>query len=285
MNRGFLMLVLAELCFAVTTVFVKWVSTAGGADIPAVEITFFRFFFGVFIAYAALKQTGTSFKPNNVKLVIMRGLLNTVALICFFISVKYTTLTNANMLNMTYPVFIFLFSFLILRHKVKKMQWIYLAISTVGIYMVIQPNFGHILFGDIIGLVSGFSGGLAIMTLRQARKYDTTALILFYLMLIGTFVNGIILIPMFVQPTPMQWVYIIASALLGVAGQALLTSGYKHIDARRGGIISSSRIVFAATLGIFIFNERLNLELVVGGLLIMVALISLALGEKTKANT
>lgn len=280
MYRGFLLLMLAEFCFAVATVFVKWIGITKGAEVPAVEITFFRFVFGSIIAWGLLKKSGASFKPNNYKLVILRGLFNTLALICFFMAVQYTTLTNANMLNMTYPIFIFLFTFLFFKAKVKPTQWVYLLLSTLGIYLVIQPNFGHIMLGDIIGLASGFFGGFAILSLRQATKYDSTLIILFYMMLVGTVVNGLILIPFFVMPSPLQWVFIVISALLGVGGQALLTWGYKYIDARRGGIVSSSRILFAASMGIVIFNERVNLELVIGGLLIIVALVSLAWREQ-----
>jgi drug/metabolite transporter (DMT)-like permease len=275
MYRGVLLLLLAELCFAVATVFVKLATSYG--NIPAIEITFFRFFLGVFIAYAAMRRSKISFTPNNKKLVVMRGVLNTIALICFFTSVKYTTITNANMLNMTYPVFIFLFLPLFSKEKIKRVQWLYLLLSITGIYMVIQPNFSNLLFGDIIGLASGISGGLAIMTLRQARKFDSTALILFYLMLIGTVINGALLATVFVMPDSKQWVWIIASALLGVAGQTFLTSGYKFIEAEKGSIVSTSRIVFAFGLGWIFFNERINAELIAGAVLIIFSVVSLTL--------
>jgi drug/metabolite transporter (DMT)-like permease len=283
MYRGVILLMLAEFCFAAATVFAKFVTSQ--SEIPAVEITFFRFFFGIFLAYAVLRKTGSSFTPNNKKFVIWRGILNTIAVILFFTSVKYTTVTNANMLNMTYPVFIFMLMPFIGNEKIKPLQIIYLIMSITGVYLVIQPNFDHLIIGDLIGLVSGMVGGFSVMTLRKAREYDSTVLIIFYLMAIGTVINGSLLITVFKMPNLLQSVYIVVSALLGLAGQVFITSGYKYIEANKGSIISSSRIIFAVFLGLIFFNDRLNLELIIGGALILFSVVQLTLSERKLAKT
>ena len=55
-----------------------------------------------------------------------------------------------------------------------------------GIYLVIFPDFSNINKGDMIGLLSGIFAAFAIITLSVAREYDSTVLIVFYLMAIGT---------------------------------------------------------------------------------------------------
>lgn len=271
--RGIIMLLAAELSFAAATVFAKFVTNS--SSIPAVEITFFRFFFGIGISYWALRKSGFSFKPVNKKFVIWRGILNTFAVILFFTAVKHTTITNANMLNMTYPIFIFLFAPLFGIEKITLNKIAFLVLSIVGIYLVIQPNFDHFIMGDLIGLASGIVGGISVLTLRKARQTESTFLILFYLMAIGTFINGLFLIPVFEVPTFTQSLFITASALLGVAGQAFITYGYKFIEASKGSVISSSRIIFAVLLGVIIFDERMNVKLIVGAVLILYSVTSL----------
>jgi drug/metabolite transporter (DMT)-like permease len=282
MRKGVLMLLSAEFCFAAATVFAKFVTNA--SEIPAIEITFFRFAIGVIVAYFALKHIGGTFVPVKKKFIIWRSVLNTLAVILFFTSVKYTTVTNANMLNMTYPIFIFLFIPFFGNEKIKPVQLIYLAISTFGIYLVIQPNFGHLIFGDIIGLLSGIVGGASVLSLRKARETDSTFLILFYLMAIGTLLNGLILIPVFKLPDFRLLILILLSAIMGVLGQIFVTYGYKYIEASKGGIISSSRILFAVVMGITIFGERFNLKLALGAILILWAIISLTLQEQKMAR-
>jgi len=276
------MLVSAEFCFAAATVFAKLVTNI--SEIPAVEITFFRFILGFILAYFALKHIGGTFSPVKKKFIIWRSILNLIAVILFFTSVKYTTITNANMLNMTYPIFIFLFAPFFTNEKIVPIQIVYLAISTLGIYLVIQPNFNHLLIGDLIGLLSGIVGGASVLSLRRARETDSTFLILFYLMGIGTLLNGLMMVPVFKTPTQQQFIFMLISGALGVAGQAFVTYGYRYIEASKGGIISSSRILFAVLMGITIFGERFNLELAIGAILILWAIISLTLQEQKIAR-
>jgi drug/metabolite transporter (DMT)-like permease len=271
--KGFIMLAAAELSFALATVFAKFVTNA--SDISAIEITFFRFLFGFVVAYLALRKTGGSFIPNNKKFVIWRGVLNTIAVILFFTSVKFTTITNANMLNMTYPVFLFLFTPFFGSEKITIAKIISLILSITGIYLVIQPNFNHLLFGDLIGLLSGIVGGMSVLTLRKARETESTFLILFYLMTIGLVINGILMAPFFKLPNGTHLIFIIISALLGVAGQVFITYGYKYIEASKGSIVSSSRIIFAVALGILFFSESFNTKLIIGALLILYSITSL----------
>ncbi len=281
-NKGIILLLLAELCFAGATVFVKLATT--GTDIPAIEASFFRFFLGFFIAGFAMLKSKISFKPNKTKLVIWRAVLNTIALIFFFLSVKHTTLTNSNMLNMTYPAFIFLFTPFITKEKITLIQGFYLFLTILGIYLVIHPNFNKINIGDWYGLISGISAALAVMTLRMAREYDATTLILFYLMAIGFVLNGILLIPLFVMPNQKQLIEITVSGLLGFAGQTFITSGYKYIEAAKGSLVSSSRIIFAIILGILIFSESMTLRWIVGGIFILISLVGISWPKKNLLN-
>lgn len=280
MNRGIYLLILAELCFATATVFAKFVTNS--SDIPAIEITFSRLILGVILATLYMLKTRTSFIPKRIPLVIARAILSFSALITFFYSVEHSSVTNANMLNMTYPVFIFLVAPLFKLEKLHKISLLFLGMAMIGIYLVIFPDFSHINKGDVIGLLSGIFGAFSIITLSIAREHDSTILIVFYLMAIGTVINVFMLAPVFVMPHISDLPFLIASGLAGVSGQVLLTMGYKHVTAKAGSMVSSSRIIFASAMGFFFFSEALSIRILAGGILIIVAIIGIsALRNKT----
>lgn len=278
--RGIFLLVAAEFCFAIATVFAKYATT--NTNIPALEATFLRFFLGFIVTSAYVFKSGISLKPNNTKLVIARAVLNTGAVVFFFLSVKYTTITNANMLNMTYPVFIFLFAPLLIKEKITKKQLAFLVLTMIGIGLIVHPDFHTTNIGDFYGLLSGIIGALAIITLRKARECDSTTIIIFYLMAIGMVLNGIMLIPVFVMPTNMQLLQLSISGLLGFAGQSFLTAGYKYMKAGEGSLVSASRIVFAFFLGSLLFAESITLGLIFGALLIVISLLGISLEQLKK---
>lgn len=270
---------MAELCFTISTIFAKLLTNS--SSISAIEITFFRFFFGFLIAGVAIYQNQISLKPNKISLLIWRGVLNTVAVILFFLGAQFTSITNTHMLNMTYPFFIFLFSPLFFRQeKISPFLYPILFAALIGIWLVVNPSWNEINKGDIFALLSAVISALAIITLNMARKNDSTVLILFYLMSIGIVLNGLVMIPVFVMPRGGQWLFLIMSALMGVAGQVCITYGYKYISARAGSLISSSRILYAVILGVIIFSESLTLRIAAGGMLILLSIIAVSFFQK-----
>jgi len=273
---GLFKILIAEFLFALATVFVKLVTNNNHNNIPAIEATFFRFSIGFLISGYFLYKSGQSFKPVKPIYVYSRAILNTLSLILFFYSVKFSTITNANMLNMTYPVFIFLISLFFAKNKPSITHFLLVLMSIMGIYFIIKPDINHVNIGDFYGLFSGIVGAGAIISLRFARRYDTSLIILFYLMFIGLVINLILLISVFILPKGIQWLYLILSGLSGFLGQWLLTSGYKFISARYGSIASSIRIVYAGFLGYLFFNDPITLKTLLGAILILISILGIS---------
>ena len=277
--RGIVFILLSEFCFTISTIFSKLLTNTSG--VSALEVTFGRFFLGLIVISITVYKNSISLVPNKVSLLIWRGVLNTIAVILFFLASQYTTITNTHMLNMTYPFFIFLFSPLFFRsEKISFRMYLVLIGALLGIWLVINPHWSSINKGDIFGLLSGIVAAFAIITLNMARKNDSTAVILFYLMSIGTVINGLAMLPVFVWPQGGQWLLLGASAAMGVLGQVCITYGYKYISARAGGLVSTSRILYAVVLGMLIFSEDLTLRIASGGLLILLSIVAVTWLQK-----
>ena len=85
-------------------------------------------------------------------------------------------------------------------------------------------------------------------------------------------------------PGPVEFYYLALCAACGIAGQYLLTIGFRYVTAVEGGIISSTRILLAALLGSFLVSEpALTAAGWLGALLIFTANVVLA-ARKTKSS-
>lgn len=279
MFKGLLFLLLAELSFALSTVFAKIVTTT--SPVPAIELTFFRFllgFVGIGIYTAA---TGKSLSPKNFTFISLRAVFNTAAVMCFFLGIEQTTVSKANMLNMTYPVFVFIMAPLVTGERISTRSILLLLFAVAGMYLVIIPSFGglspgDINRGDLFSLLSGAFAAVAITSLRQARKSDETHVILFYLMFFGTVINAIPLLAMFEIPRGPVVIHVVAATTASVAGQVLITVGYRYIEAAPGSLVSSSRILFGLLLGVSVFSDPLTSRIAAGAGLILLSLIGLS---------
>lgn len=275
MFRGVILVLLSSLLFALSTVFAKLVHTHSG--IPAVEITFFRFLAGFIASLVYVLVSKKSLRPGNIRFITYRAIYNTGAVILFFIGIQYTTVSKANLLNLTSPIFIFILAPFLNKESISRAYYFLLVLSMAGVYMVLIPDsraltLSSINLGDIASLVSGLIAAFALIYLREARKYDPTYIILFYLMLIGTFINLVFVIPFWVLPKGSSILYLTLSTFCAVAGQYAVTEGYRYLSAAAGSIVSSSRLVFAVGLGVIMFGDPLTLRILIGSLLVFISL-------------
>jgi drug/metabolite transporter (DMT)-like permease len=272
------MLLLSAVVFAGSTVFVKLAAETAG--ISGRTSAFVRFVFGLVLIAAYALATRKSLRPVAPRLVVLRVLTNTLAVVLFFSGLQITTVTHANMLNMTYPVFVFAVAPLLNRESTPGVYYLFLVLTLAGIWLVLAPEEGLGVAGanagDLLALGSAVVAAVAISALREARKYDNSFLILFHLFFFGSIVSFFVMLPGFRMP-PLHGLGPLAGvAVCAFAGQLTLTVGYRYISAAGGAIVSAARIVFAALLGAIIFADPIGWKTVVGGAFILVSLVGVS---------
>ncbi|MDR7869521.1 MAG: DMT family transporter [Tissierellaceae bacterium] len=272
---GLIILILSALFFSVSSYFGKIVTNI--TSMSGVITSFSRFFLGAVIMFIYIIATKKSFKSEDFKPVFIRAFFNSISIILFSSSLNFTTITNANMLNMTYPVFVVLLvPFLSKEEKIKKITYLYLFLIMLGSYIVADPSFGSVNKGDLLSIISSVTAAISIISLKKCREHNEGYLIVFYVMLIGTFINLPFSIHEITNFEMNGLFFVVIAGLLGFLGQIFITWGYKYVDSATGALISSSRIVLSAIIGIILLNEPLDLNIIIGILLIGGSLVGLS---------
>jgi drug/metabolite transporter (DMT)-like permease len=279
MIKGFILLLIAAFSFAFSTTLIK-VATAPPHNAPVSMAIAFQFFisFAAVAGYALI--SGRCLKPKNPGLVFWRSFFYLLSVILIFTGVKYTTVTNANILNLTYPVFVFLLAPFINHEKTQAGDYFFLATTLAGVTFIVTGDrgmqLGKINYGDILSLLSALASGTAISLLREARKHDQSPAILFYQMAFGSLVAVVLMLFYFRMLSAAAWGYLAAIGLVNLLGQISLTTGYRYIRAAAGSVVLGSGIFFGAFFGITFFGDRLSAAVIIGALLIFFSLVGVS---------
>ncbi len=254
--------------FYLATCVVKW-SIQSDQTIPPSLFVFARFIGGFLVVVLVMLIKKQSLKPKKYKYLIGRTLANCVAVYCFFKGTALTSVAEANILNMTYPIFIAVISWFYLKSERDIVSVIIVLVSFAGVWLILDPSKMSFNFDSLWALVSGLSAAVAIIFLNLCRKENDTETTLFFLFGIGSIVILSIFYKEICIPDTTALKYILACALFSITGQYLITIGFKYVTAIEGGIISSTRILLAAILGPFIvFDPALSFFGWIGALLI-----------------
>jgi drug/metabolite transporter (DMT)-like permease len=270
----------SALCFYLATAIIHW--SQAHVEIETAMYTCARFVFGFVVVSLSMLLRRQGPQCNHAPSIIGRTITNTIAVYCFYKAVEVTSVAEANILNMTYPLFVALFSWFMLRKQRDLFALAIVVLASVGIWLILAPGITTLGWQNCWGLLSGFFAGFAIIYLNLSRRYNDSQTILFYMFGAGALLTLPLVYQNLSLPDPISLFFLLSCSIAGVAGQYLLTYGFLYVTAVEGAVLSSSRILIAALLGpLLVADPPLGVSGWIGALIIFAADVALALRPST----
>ena len=262
--------------FYLSTLIIRW--AVPHVTIESAYFVFARLLLGFIVVSATLILQKQHLKPKNYHYLIGRTVANTVAVFCFYKAVEMGSVAEANILNMTYPLFVAMFSWFFLRGQRDRLSLLIVVVAFIGVWLVLSPEDIQPGLANVWGLSSGIMAAVAIIYLNISRHYHDSQTILFFMFGLGTVLMLIFFHDAIFLPNFKELFFLLSCSATGVLGQYLITYGFLYVTAVEGSIISSSRILLAALLGpILVADPSLTTLGWCGALLIFSANVTLAL--------
>ena len=264
-------LVLASLFFSIMTVCVKKID----ARIPVYELVFFRSLISISITSFIIKKREINPWGNNKKLLVIRGLLGTLALLSIFYAIRNMPLSISTVIQYTYPIFISIFAAIFINEKVTKNIFFGLIFGWLGILILLNPSQIADLNLEItnksvsIAFLGAISTALAYVTVKKLSYNEDVFVIIKYFPLVSLIVLSPYVIFNWITPNLFELIWIIGIGIFTQLGQTFLTIGLKNMEASEASSINYLQVVFASIWGILIFEEIINIKFILGSILVL----------------
>lgn len=265
-KRGLAGILTAAFLFTIMAVGTRFAAAAG---VPSGETTFIRFASGFLVLVTLTLLRVIKIEPKNKPWLILRGIFGGIAILCYFFALSTGVLTNAVVLNASYPIFVAAFSYVFIKEKVRKLVYLILPIAFIGILLVIKPSARMTSVADLFALASAVFAALGILTIRRLRETDAVWTILLSLNGFGMLLSVGFFLSNPVMPSTNGWIAVFTVAAASNLAQVLLTYSYKFIRASEGSIIIKVSVVFTAVIAYFLFGERLDAAAIAGAVIIL----------------
>jgi drug/metabolite transporter (DMT)-like permease len=201
-------------------------------------------------------------------------------------AIKYASAGLVALLLYLYPMFVFILSVMILHEKVTAVKVIALVLALVGAALTVDPNGGQ-LIGALMAIAAALIYSVYIIVGTNVMKHvsavQSSAIIfasagMVYGML--TFVNGAHL-----PESNSGWLAMLGMIIFStIIPVATFLAGLERIGPTNAAMLSTLEPVVTVLLAAWLFGERLMPIVMVGGGLILVAVILLTRSELKKSN-
>lgn len=243
---------------------IKWL---GG--LPVTQIVCVRALFGLLVSYSLIRRTGEWPVGKNKRLLILRGLTGTCALILYYLTLQQLPLANAVTIVNLYPFFTLMFSSLLLKERVRPMQMLFFFVAFVGVAFV-KGFDGRVTYAYLgVGLLSAVFAGMSYTLVRALSRTDRTLVIVFYFSVVSLILLGPYSLLHWVAPTWEEWALLGLVCFFTQIGSVSVTKALQLDRASNLMQYNYLQVLIAAVFGYWVFSEYLTLLGAIGILMIV----------------
>ena len=186
-----------------------------------------------------------------------RSFFGTAGIFANFYAVDNLVVSDASILNKLSPFFVILFSYILLKEKMKPFQVFCVFMAFVGTLFVIKPGAsGMPLIPSLVGLFSGLCAGIAYTCVRKLGLQGVSgSFIVLFFSGFSCLISLPFIVMNFAPMTIIQTVILIMAGVAAAGGQFFITMAYSYAPAKEISIYDYSQIIFATVLSFFVLGQ------------------------------
>ncbi|WP_415902434.1 DMT family transporter [Neptuniibacter sp. QD29_5] len=274
-------MLLSALGFALMAACVKAVS---GYGIPVLEIVAARALVSLGLSYLDVKRKRISIWGQHKPLLLARGIVGALALVCVYYSVTTLSLADATVLQYTYPAFTAVLALLFLGERIKLATMLCMLLSFVGVIVMMRPGEAGLIGLPMLSLLAALAGALgsaiAYVIVRKLSQTEDSSVIIFYFPLVALPTSLLLLGGDFVMPGLDALLLLLLVGVFTQVGQIGLTKAMAAEEAGKASAYAYVQVIFSAILGVIFFEEIPTLWTIIGGCLILTGALINALWKR-----
>ncbi len=196
-----------------------------------------------------------SVRPNRPWLQAARIIVAFGSTLGFFYVFPRMPLVDAYAISYAAPLFMVALSVPMLGEPVGWRRWTAVFVGFVGVLIMLDPWGMEIHAMSVIVLGATFCYSLSTVMVRLLSRHDSDVVALFWLSLATSAASLVGAIPVWVWPTPTDWIWLIVMGLLGGIAQILNTRAWRLAPTAVLAPFDYASIVLAMLFGYLWFKE------------------------------
>ena len=254
-----------SFCFGTMNALVKW--TSDHTDVWMIIMVRSAVIAFAVAAFAASR--GISLKVNDYRTMLLRCIVGLIAMILYFTALGRIPIGQAVTLQYTGPLFVALLSGRILAERVSASVASVVLTAFAGIVLIISPDVGTVDPNALLALGSGFFAALAYMYVRELRKTDSPATVIFWFAAFSVFGSVAQSAPHILELDLNTIAALIGIGIGAGGGQVGITMAYHNANAAWVSAFSYFTVLVATFYGFSLFGETLSFADWLGGALVV----------------
>lgn len=231
-------------------------------------------FFAAFVITIASRKAGgilAAARTSRPVIQITRGALLAAEICVMVTGFTILGLVESHAVFAAYPLLVAALSGPILGERVGWRRWVAIGIGFIGVLFILKPGLGVFNPAAIIPLIAAVMFATYGLLTRYVARDDTTATSFFWTGTVGAVGMTAVGVWFWEPMAATDWMWMGALCITGSLGHWLLIRCYEVAEASAVQPFAYFQMVFAASVGIFVFGEALQINVLIGAVIVVCA--------------
>lgn len=280
-RRGYLYACIAVTFFSTSPIFIRW-----SQPFTSIEIAFWRLTVAALlvILMGIITRQHLLLKRNELPRFFFYGLITALHFVFYIASLSFTTIAHSLAITYTSPIFVTIFSTLVLREPLSRRKYWGIGIAIIGIailagfephYTVCSLNGQCMILGDSLAVLSALC--FAVYSIAGRGERNRHPLLRYTANVYG--MAALWLLPLTIY-LAFQHAYSLeaigAVVALGVfplgLGHTLYNAAIRNIHATYANLIATQEVTTGVLLGVLLLHEIPSVTAVIGGIVTLIGI-------------
>lgn len=245
------------------------VSVRLAEGIPTLQVVFFRALIALVLCLVQLRMAGLSPLGSNHRLLLLRGVFGTGALIAYFSSLLSLPLATATVLQNLSPIFTTLVAVLARGERWRPVQAAFIGLAFFGV-IVVNGWSAETRWGPVaVGVVGAMMSAIAYNAIAAIGEREHPLVIILWFPLVTIPLVGPLLPAVWVWPSPWQWGALLGVGLFVQVAQYFMTRAYQLGEAGVVSVVGYLGVLWAMLGGWALFGEPVSVGMIAGAALVL----------------
>lgn len=279
-GRGLFWMFLSTFGFSISHLIVRYVSP----EIHSSQSVFFRGFFGLFVLLPLFMRQGKAlFRTRQLRLHVVRAVFSVSSLTCFYYALTAIPLAKATAIGFFAPVVVSLMAVVFFKERSRLVNWLSLCMGVAGMLLVLRPGTIPLDVGTVLMILSTILFSINLTVIKVLGREDSSTVITAYITVLLIPLSLPMAISVWVWPDTGQLVLLAIMGIINITSLILFTQAMREAATSIIMPLDFLRLVWMALFGYLFFFEFPDVWTWIGGLVIFVGALLVAVPDRPKS--
>lgn len=202
---------------------------------------------------------------------LLRNIFHFIGQFSWLVGIGLLPLAQVFAIEFTVPLWVLIMASLFLGETITRSKVVSVALGLAGVVVILKPGMQMLDTGAIVMLIAALCFAVTFIVSKSLLTTEHPLTVVFYMTLIQLPLSALMAGADWTMPQRWMWPWVMAVSLTGLFGHYCLSKSFQQADVSVVISVDFLRLPVIAIIGMWIYNEPLEVSVILGGVLMLLA--------------